>query len=105
MFNVTKYSLWTAVVTPMFPEGSIDFDSLKNLLEFQEKANNGVVLLGSTGEGLSLGLDEKKRVLEFAISLELKIPLMVGVPGFDLTQTLDWIDYCETSSLCGKSSC
>jgi 4-hydroxy-tetrahydrodipicolinate synthase len=96
MFNVVKYPLWTAVVTPMFPDGSIDFDGLKNLLEFQAKTNLGVVLLGSTGEGLSLGLEEKKRVLEFAVGLELKIPLMVGIPGFDLTQTLEWIDYCET---------
>ncbi|AHK63343.1 hypothetical protein M832_04800 [Chlamydia avium 10DC88] len=52
--------LFTACVTPFLPNGSIDFPSLKQLLFRQEKEGNGIILLGSTGESLSLTSKEKK---------------------------------------------
>lgn len=90
-----KFPLWTAMVTPMNTDGSIDFNSLENLLRKQEEAGNGVLVLGSTGEGLNLNEEEKREVVTFTKELDLDIPMMVGVGGFDLPAQADFIHFCN----------
>ena len=94
-----KNILWTALITPMNNDGSIDFQSLANLLKEQEQANNGILILGSTGEALNLSDKEKKEIVEFAISLKLKSSLMCGVGGINLPETLKWCEYLETKKI------
>lgn len=87
--------LWTALVTPMKENGDINLDELASLIHRQNDAGNGVLVLGSTGEGLALSLEDKKKVVETASSLNLDVPLMVGVGGFNLREQLEWIEYCN----------
>ncbi|QOD38677.1 4-hydroxy-tetrahydrodipicolinate synthase [Candidatus Wolbachia massiliensis] len=88
--------LWTACVTPFNHSGdSIDYQSLQRLLTMQVEAKNGVVLLGSTGEGLSLTDSEKRELVEFVCKLKLDTKVIVGVPGVNLYQTLEWLDFCK----------
>lgn len=87
--------LWTALVTPMKENGDLDLEDLASLIHKQDEAGNGVLLLGSTGEGLALGLDDKQKVVETASSLNIDIPLMVGVGGFNLREQIEWIEYCQ----------
>lgn len=55
----------TALITPMYPSGEIDFDSLTNLVEFQIKNQvDALVVAGSTGEGSMLSIEEKISVLQ-----------------------------------------
>ncbi len=97
--NVSNYSLWTAVVTPFLEDGTVDYKSLEILLRDQEKAQNGIVILGSTGEALNLEAEEKKEILKFTLNLKLTVPLMAGVGGINLRETKEWIKYLETLSL------
>ena len=83
--------LWTALVTPMKENGDINRDELASLIHKQDEAGNGVLILGSTGEGLALSLEDKKIVVETASSLNVDVPLMVGVGGFNLREQLQWI--------------
>ena len=46
--------VWTALITPLFDDGEIDYTSLRHLVLQQNAAKNGILLLGSTGEGLAL---------------------------------------------------
>ncbi|WP_341819296.1 4-hydroxy-tetrahydrodipicolinate synthase [Wolbachia endosymbiont (group A) of Brachyopa scutellaris] len=88
--------LWTACVTPFNCNGdSIDYSSLQRLLTMQVKAENGVVLLGSTGESLSLTDSEKRTLVEFVCKLKLNTKIIIGVPGVNLYQTLEWLDFCK----------
>lgn len=89
------FPLWTAMVTPMNTDGSIDFDSFETLLRKQELAENGVLVLGSTGEGLNLNEEEKREVVTFTKGLDLNVPMMVGVGGFDLPAQADFIHFCN----------
>ena len=89
-------TLWTAIITPMLADGAIDFATFTELLREQKSAGNGVVLLGSTGEGSNLSVAERQAVVEHACSLNLSIPLMVGVGGLDLPSQLEWLAFCET---------
>ncbi|MDZ7756363.1 MAG: 4-hydroxy-tetrahydrodipicolinate synthase [Rhodohalobacter sp.] len=83
------------MVTPMNTDGSIDYDSFENILKKQEEAGNGVLVLGSTGEGLNLNEEEKREVVTFTKGLDLDIPMMVGVGGFDLPAQADFIHFCN----------
>lgn len=87
--------LWTALITPMLDDSSIDWNSLGLLLKRQANAGNGIVLLGSTGEGLALSLNERQEVIRFACSQKLSTPLMAGVGGFNQKETLEWLSFCE----------
>lgn len=93
--------LWTALVTPMLKSGGIDYASLTTLLRAQAQAGNGVVLLGSTGEGANLSNEERRLVLRHACGLGLDLPLMAGVGGLELDSQLDWLAFCEGLPLSG----
>jgi 4-hydroxy-tetrahydrodipicolinate synthase len=97
--NLDLYPLWTAMVTPLTEDGQVDYPALTALLRAQEKAKNGVVILGSTGEALNLDLDEKKKILQHALALDLDIPLMAGVGGINPHDTQHWIEYLNTLDL------
>lgn len=93
--NLEQTILWTALVTPMKENGDVNPDELASLIHRQDEAGNGVLVLGSTGEGLALSPEDKKKVVETASSLNLDVPLMVGVGGFNLRRQLEWIEYCN----------
>jgi 4-hydroxy-tetrahydrodipicolinate synthase len=77
-------------------DGSIDYPTLSNLLKRQDDAGNGIVLLGSTGEALSLSLSDRSEIVKFSAQQDLSVPLMVGVGGANLSEQKSWITYCET---------
>ncbi len=94
--SIEETKLWTALVTPMHEDGSINFDELTALIRRQEEAGNGVLVLGSTGEGMALSLEEKKEVVETASGLDLDVPLMAGVGGFNLRSQVEWLQHCAS---------
>jgi len=87
--------LWTALVTPMKKDGSIDFDDLDFLAEKQEEAGNGILLIGSTGEGLALDHEEKLSVIRHLSEKKPDVPVMAGVGGFNLRNQTEWIKACN----------
>lgn len=91
-------TLWTALITPMNEDGSIQFDDLERLARLQEEAGNGILALGSTGEGIALSGDEKKSVIDFIAGLNLSVPLMAGVGGFNLDNQKEWICDCNSKA-------
>ena len=97
--NINDFPLWTALITPMSPDTSVDFESLEAILCEQEKASNGILILGSTGESLNLCEQERKDILQFTLDLKLKVPLMAGVGGTNLRETLEWVSYLNTLDL------
>ncbi|MEP1305362.1 MAG: 4-hydroxy-tetrahydrodipicolinate synthase [Balneola sp.] len=89
------FPLYTAMITPMNEDGSIDYESLEYLLRKQEQAKVGTLILGSTGEGLNLSDQEKRSVVKFAKELNLEVPLMVGIGGHSLDDQKRFIIYCD----------
>ena len=59
-----------AIVTPMNEDGSIDFISLKNLIEFHiENQTDVIISVGTTGESATLDFDEHSQVIRKLLSL------------------------------------
>ncbi len=93
--NYLDCVLWTALVTPFDDQSRIDFDSLRHIALQQARAGNGILLLGSTGEGLALTLVEQTAIVDFVCSLSLNVLLMVAVGGYQLPEQLAWIEHCN----------
>lgn len=93
--SVDACSLWTALVTPFLENNQIDFTSLEKIAIAQAEAGNGILLLGSTGEGLALTRDEQISIVEFVCDLQLNTPLMVAVGGSNLPEQINWVEYCN----------
>jgi len=93
--KIENSKLWTALITPMLEDGKIDFESLELIVQKQEAAGNGILLLGSTGEGLAIDSGEKKSIVKFILELNPEIPVMAGVGGFNLQIQKEWIEYCQ----------
>lgn len=97
--DINNYPLWTAIVTPMNEDSSVDYKSFESILREQEAANVAVVILGSTGEALNLNKDECKKILEFGLGLKLNVPVMTGIGGFNQRDTLEYVTYLNTLPL------
>ncbi|MBA6389812.1 4-hydroxy-tetrahydrodipicolinate synthase [Colwellia sp. BRX10-3] len=91
--------VWTALITPLFDDGAIDYSSLRQLVLQQNSANNGILLLGSTGEGLALTAQEHLSIVEYVCAMSFKVPIMVAVGGYNLNEQLVWIEKCNKLSI------
>ncbi|MEL0028076.1 MAG: 4-hydroxy-tetrahydrodipicolinate synthase [Perlucidibaca sp.] len=59
-----------ALVTPMNPDGSVDWDALKRLVEWHVAAGtHGIVAVGTTGESATLDVDEHLEVVRQVIEV------------------------------------
>ena len=69
-----------ALVTPMNDDGSIDFKSFINLLEFHiDNSSDGVVLVGTTGEAPTIDFDEHIKLIEEGVKfIRGRIPVIAG---------------------------
>ncbi len=69
-----------ALVTPMRDNGSVDFDSLANLVEFHIKNHTAaIVSMGTTGESATLDLEEHCEVMSRTVEMVAgRIPVIAG---------------------------
>lgn len=80
-----------ALVTPFHKQGTIDFGSLGRLIE--HTITNGVnylVVLGTTGEAVTLSKDEKNAVIQFVKEqVSGRVPLVMGLGGYNTQDLID----------------
>lgn len=88
-----------ALVTPFNTDGSIDFETLGNLIEFQIKEGmNYLVSLGTTGETATLSAEEKKQVWKFtATKVNGRLPLVAGIGGNNTIEIVEQIKSFDTT--------
>lgn len=79
---------WVAIITPFKQNLDIDFDAWNRLLDLHAAVGtDGIVVCGTTGEGATLNLDEKKELMKLAYKkLKGKAKLMFGAGSNDTTQ-------------------
>ena len=57
-----------AIVTPFNADGSVNYDSLRNMLEYQvENGTDAIIICGTTGEASTLTDEEQISVVKFAV--------------------------------------
>lgn len=77
----------TPIVTPLNTDHSIDADSLTRLVRSIARAGaDGILVLGSTGEGGHLTFDEQQHVVRIARDAEAELILIATVPALNTRQ-------------------
>lgn len=92
------YGLGTALITPFKDDKSVDFEALARLLDTQLTGNvDYLVVLGTTGESVTLTAEERYQVRQYIITYTKKwaathhtnpIPLVLGVGGNNTAQVI-----------------
>lgn len=83
MANLTLKGLGVALVTPFQRDKSVDFDALRNMVEYViEGKTDYIVVLGTTGETPALFPEEKDAIRKTIIEVnDGRVPLVLGVGG------------------------
>ncbi|NJK87117.1 MAG: 4-hydroxy-tetrahydrodipicolinate synthase [Bacteroidales bacterium] len=92
-----------AIITPFREDSSIDFKSLDKLVEnIIAKGVEYIVVLGTTGENVTLSKDEKKAIVNYVIDVaDKRVPIVVGVGGNNTHEVIHSIQDYDYSSIDG----
>lgn len=84
----------TALITPMNPDHSVNFERLKTLVDEQINAGiDALVICGTTGEKSTLRYDEHLRVIEEAVKAANKrVPIIAGTGSNDTVYSVELCD-------------
>ncbi len=77
-----------AIITPMYEDGSINFDELGRIIEDQiVRHTDAIIICGTTGESATLSEEEHSAVIRYAIKkVNKRIPVIAGT-GSNCTAT------------------
>ncbi len=80
-----------AIVTPMTPDGAVDYAAFERLIEFHiEQGSDGLVVAGTTGESATLTKPEHVAVIDFAARrVAGRLPVIAGTGSNSTAQTID----------------
>ena len=95
--------VWTAIITPMYDNGEVDYASLEGLVEKQVKGGvDGVVAVGTTGESPTLTTKEHieviRKIRDFAAG---RIGVLGGTGSNSTAETIHMTKECEGFGLDG----
>ena len=87
---MTLSGLYTAIITPFTAEGKLDVPAFKMLLDHQlDGGVDGVVVCGSTGEGATISLEEKRILWSTAAEhVDGRIPIIAGSGSNDTAASI-----------------
>lgn len=92
MNSKSLYGTGVALVTPFDENGGIDFKSFKKLLRHTAKGVDYFVVMGTTGESVTLSKEEKKKVLKCVIENNAKkLSIVYGIGGNNTQSVIDEI--------------
>ncbi len=93
-----------AIVSPMFPDGTLDIKALHGLIDFHVKeGTDGIVIVGTTGESPTVNYEEHCQLIETTIKhVNKRIPVIAGT-GANSTQ--EAIDLTKEAKRLGSDAC
>ena len=79
---------YVALVTPFYPDGSVNFEKLKQLCQWHvENGTDGLVVLGTTGESSTTDAEEDAAIVRCCVdAIGGRIPVIAG-GGSNCTET------------------
>lgn len=87
-----------ALVTPFHKYGTVDFNSLRSIIEHTLNGNvDYLVVLGTTGETATMSKDERNAVCGFVLEVvDGRVPVVIGIGGNntqEIVQTINKFDF------------
>ena len=92
-----------ALATPMNDDGSVDFESYENLIEFHiQNLTDALVPVGTTGESATLNHDEHCEVVSFVVEKTAKrIPVIAGTGANSTSEAIALTKYAYEAGVDG----
>jgi 4-hydroxy-tetrahydrodipicolinate synthase len=92
-----------AIVTPFKSDSSIDFAALGRVVNHTISGGvNYIVVLGTTGESVTLTKDEKKAVISYVAEVtDNRVPLVMGIGGNNTQEVINCIRQSNLSRVDG----
>ena len=90
MMQALKGSL-VALVTPMIPNGDVDYVALENLIDWHiEKGTNAIVSVGTTGESATVNIKEHLEVISHTVKyVNSRIPVIAGTGANSTSEAIE----------------
>lgn len=100
MANLDLTGTGVAIVTPFKKNGTIDFPSLKKLVNHLINGKvEYLVVLGTTGESVTLSKQEKQEVMDCVVKENKgRLPLVLGVGGNNTAEVVEQIKKADTKA-------
>lgn len=74
--------LGVAMVTPFNTDGKVDYSALEKLVRHLHNGADYLVVMGTTGEAVTLSADEQQAVVEYVLEInDGKLPVVCGMGG------------------------
>ncbi|MBQ7670716.1 MAG: 4-hydroxy-tetrahydrodipicolinate synthase [Clostridia bacterium] len=91
MKNTVFTGAATAIVTPFYEDGSVDFESFGRLIDFQIASGiDAIVVAGTTGEGSTLSDEEHRDVMRYCVErVAHRVPVIAGTGSNDTAYAID----------------
>ena len=69
-----------AIITPMHADGSVNYEKLKEVIDFQiDNKTDAIVICGTTGESATMSHQEHKDVIKFTVDyVNKRVPVVAG---------------------------
>ncbi len=92
-----------AIITPFTPKGDVDYTALGSLVEYWISSGvNFLVVLGTTGESVTLDKQEKKEVFEFvAKQANGRVPIVLGIGGNNTKEVVESLGHFDLTKAQG----
>lgn len=80
-----------AIVTPMFEDGSLDYPSLRSLLDWHvAEGSDGIVIVGTSGESPTVSVEEHCELIRVTVEqIAGRIPVIAGTGGNSTTEAIE----------------
>lgn len=80
-----------ALITPMFPDGQLDFEAYRKLIDWHiEEGTDAIVVVGTSGESPTVDMDEHAELISIAVKHAAgRIPVIAGVGGNSTTEAIE----------------
>lgn len=103
MTELNLRGLGVALITPFNNDGSIDYEALSRLIDYQlDNGTNYIVALGTTAETPTLTKEEKKEVSRFIVNkVDGRVPVVLGIGG---NNTSALVEELQTTDFSGISA-
>lgn len=81
-----------ALVTPMYPDGAVDYDSLASLVDWHiAEGTDAIVAVGTTGESPTLDVDEHMEVIRRVVKQARgRVPVIAGTGANATNEAIEW---------------
>ncbi len=86
-----------ALVTPLFEDGSVDYDTLRKLIDWHiAEGTHCIGVVGTTGESPTVSVDEHREIIRVAVAQAAgRVPIMAGAGANSTREAIELSEYAK----------